>query len=65
MNLDVSVLYSNKKYLDLYKKPVPKTWEELIETTNYILDKERELNNTNIVGYNGLFSRKNKIFFLS
>jgi len=50
------VLYSNTIYLDKYKKPIPKTWDELIETGEYILKREREeYNNVDLVGYNGLF----------
>jgi len=48
------VLYSNKHYLDKYKKQIPKTWDELIETTKDILEGERKEGNTNIMGYNGL-----------
>jgi len=40
--------------LEKYGKPIPKTWDEMLETGKYILQQER-LNNTNIVGYNGYF----------
>ncbi|ORX44204.1 periplasmic binding protein-like II [Piromyces finnis] len=50
-----SVLYSNNHLLNKYNKNVPKTWEELIDTGKYILEEEKKLNNTNILGYNGLF----------
>jgi len=49
------VLYSNKKYLDRYNKTIPKTWDELIETSKYILNHEREIANTDLIGYTGLF----------
>ncbi|ORY20943.1 periplasmic binding protein-like II [Neocallimastix californiae] len=53
---DISVLYYNDKYLNKYNKSVPKTWNELLETAKYIYDKEKELNNTEFIAYNGLFS---------
>eukprot|EP00833_Pecoramyces_ruminatium_P014442 jgi/Orpsp1_1/1188474/evm.model.d7180000065132.1 len=49
------VLYSNMKYLNMYGKEVPKTWDDLIETSEFILKKERLKNNTSLIGYNGLF----------
>jgi len=48
-------MYSNESYLKKYNKRIPKTWNELIETSIYILEKEKEKNNTNLVAYNGLF----------
>jgi len=45
-----SVLYSNKELLDRHKKEVPKTWNELIETAQYIMDEEKE----EIIGFAGL-----------
>jgi len=52
------VLYSNTLYLEKYKKPIPKTWDQMIETGLYILENERNLyNNTNLVGYNNLFTK--------
>ncbi|OUM58224.1 hypothetical protein PIROE2DRAFT_16567 [Piromyces sp. E2] len=53
--LKYKALYSNKIYLEKYKREVPQTWDELIETSEYIINKERENNNFNLVGYNGLF----------
>ncbi|KAL6605335.1 periplasmic binding protein-like II [Neocallimastix californiae] len=50
-----SVLYSNMNYLNKYKKNIPKTWDELMETSKYIINEEKRLNNTSIVGYNGGF----------
>jgi len=44
--------------LDKYKRKVPKTWDELIETGKYILKEERELNHTDIIAYNGMFLSK-------
>jgi len=50
-----TVLYSNKFLLEKYNKRVPKTWDELIETSKYIIGKEKELNNTDLIAYNGVF----------
>jgi len=49
------VLYSNISYLKKYNKNIPLSWDELLETGNYILQKEQQLNNNNIIGYNGFF----------
>eukprot|EP00833_Pecoramyces_ruminatium_P012208 jgi/Orpsp1_1/1186240/evm.model.d7180000049123.1 len=49
------VMYSNMKYLNNYGKKIPRTWDELIETGEYILNEEHQKNNTSLVGYNGLF----------
>jgi len=49
-------LYSNKELLKKHNKNEPKTWDELIKTARYILDEEKKLNNTDLIGYNGLFS---------
>ena len=46
------MLYYNKVLLQKYGKTIPETWDELIDTSKYILEKE---NNTNLIGYNGLF----------
>ncbi|KAL6589009.1 hypothetical protein U3516DRAFT_653405 [Neocallimastix sp. 'constans'] len=54
VQLSYSVMYSNESYLKKYNKRIPKTWNELIETSIYILEKEKEKNNTNLVAYNGL-----------
>jgi len=56
--------------LKKYDKKIPKTWDELIKTAKYILEKEKERDNTQIIGYNGLFSGNyiyiyiNKLVFL-
>jgi len=49
------VLYSNNYYLQKYNITIPKTWNELINITEYVLEEEHKLNNYNIIGYNGLF----------
>ena len=41
-----------------YNKDVPKTWNDIMEIGKYILEEERKLNNTDLIGYNGLFSGK-------
>jgi len=50
------VLYVNELFLLKYRKDIPKTWDELIETSQYILEEERKLNNTEFVAYNGLLN---------
>jgi ABC-type glycerol-3-phosphate transport system substrate-binding protein len=56
MTIDCTLLYYNQEYLDKYNKELPKTWDDLIETGQYILNEEKKLNNTDFVPYNGLFS---------
>jgi len=51
--ISYDLLYSNKMILDKYNKPVPKTWDELIDTCEYIMEKEK--NNTELICYNGFF----------
>jgi len=51
------LLYSNKMYLTKYEKDIPKTWDELIETTEYIMKREHEENNFDLVGYSGLMPK--------
>jgi len=55
INSGYDVLYSNIPLLEKHGKEVPKTWDELIDTALYIIEKEKEEGNENIVGYNGLF----------
>ncbi|KAG4100518.1 periplasmic binding protein-like II [Neocallimastix lanati (nom. inval.)] len=57
INIDITFLYYNHNFLNKYNKRVPTTWNELFETGKYILEEEKKLNNTEIVIYNGLFSR--------
>jgi len=45
-----SLLYSNTKLLQKYDRSIPQTWEELIETSLYIKEKE---NDPNFIAYNG------------
>jgi len=56
--MQYDILYSNKYLLEKYNKTVPKTWDELLETGVYILNKEREKGNDKLIGYNGLFPCK-------
>ncbi|KAL6625024.1 hypothetical protein U3516DRAFT_823967 [Neocallimastix sp. 'constans'] len=56
INIDFAVLYSNTEILNKYNMPVPKTWEQLLETGKYIYDEEVKLGNTEIIAYNGLFN---------
>ncbi|KAG4091219.1 hypothetical protein H8356DRAFT_1329226 [Neocallimastix lanati (nom. inval.)] len=54
--IDSTVLYYNHELLNKYNKTIPKTWDKLLNTSKYILKEEHKANNTNVVGYNGLFS---------
>jgi len=42
--------------LNKYEKKIPKTWEELIETSKLFLREEKKQNNTDLIGFTGLFS---------
>ena len=57
-NIAFSVLFSNMSLLDKYQKSIPKTWDELKNTTKYILEQE---NNPELIGYNGFLDGKNII----
>jgi len=59
MTLTYTVLYYHKILLDRYEKRAPKTWEELIETSLEIKEKEKKLGNIHLSEFNGLFSEKN------
>ncbi|OUM61936.1 hypothetical protein PIROE2DRAFT_11901 [Piromyces sp. E2] len=54
--LDFTYLFSNLIYLNKYNKTIPETWEELKETAKYIIKEEHSRGNTNLVGYNSLFT---------
>jgi len=56
--MDIGSLYSNKVLLSKYNKRPPKTWDELIETSKYILEEEKKIGNTDLIGYNGLIYGK-------
>ena len=56
MNYDI--LYSNIDLLNKHNKPIPKTWDELIDTCKYIIEKEKNENNTELNCYSGLFDGK-------
>jgi len=36
------ILYSNKILLNKHSRPIPKTWDELIDTCKYIMEKEND-----------------------
>jgi len=61
--MSVDAFYANKKLLKTYNKRIPKTWDELIETSKYILQEERKKNNTDLVAYNGLMNGNINFFF--
>jgi len=46
------VLYSNIELLKKHERSIPKTWDELIDTCKYIMEKE---NDPELICYNGLF----------
>jgi len=54
--LNYDVLYSNESLLSKYGKKAPQTWDDLFETAIYILEEENARGNTNLIGYNGLFT---------
>ncbi|OUM67981.1 hypothetical protein PIROE2DRAFT_58379 [Piromyces sp. E2] len=54
VTLQYSVLYSNKDLLDKYNKTIPKTWDELLKTSKFILNEEKKFNK-DLIGYNGYF----------
>jgi len=51
MSTSYEVLYSNKILLSKYKKPIPKTWDELIEICKHIMKEEDD---SELICYNGL-----------
>jgi len=58
MTLSLTVLYYNEELLNKYEKRVPKTWDELIDTSLMILKEEEKRGNTELSTYNGLFGGK-------
>jgi len=50
-----SAMYVDEKLLEKYDKPIPKTWEELLNTTLYIRGEEIKSGNTELLGLNGSF----------
>lgn len=48
---DAPALYYRKDLLDKYKKPVPKTWEEMTATAKEIQDGERAAGNKDMWGF--------------
>lgn len=55
-SMTIDSFYSNKLLLAKYDKEIPKTWDQMIETAKEILTKEKDLNNTSLIGYNGLLT---------
>jgi len=45
---DSQFLYYRKDLLDKYKRPVPKTWDEMMETAKVVMDGEK---NSNLQGF--------------
>jgi len=52
------VLLSNMVLLEKYQREIPQTWDELKDTSKYILTEELKNNNTELMAYNGLFDSK-------
>jgi len=57
--LSVSALYSNIDLLKKYNKLPPKTWDELMKTSKYIVDEEKKKGNTKLKRYNGCLNEYN------
>ncbi|ORX78587.1 periplasmic binding protein-like II [Anaeromyces robustus] len=49
--IDIGMLYSNKRLLNKYNQTIPKTWDELISSAKYIMEKEYQNENYDIIGY--------------
>jgi len=53
-----TALYSNKELLNKYERPIPKTWEDLLKTAEYIEEEEeKRKNNTNYINLSGLYKK--------
>ncbi|KAL6630325.1 periplasmic binding protein-like II [Neocallimastix californiae] len=53
VTLDIDCLYSNINLLNTYNETIPKTWDQLINTSKRILEGEKD---NNLIAYNGLFN---------
>jgi len=53
MFIAYEVLYSRRDLLNKFKKSIPKTWDELIDTCKDIMNKEE--NDPELICYNGSF----------
>ncbi|ORX81293.1 periplasmic binding protein-like II [Anaeromyces robustus] len=53
ININYRFLYTNMDLLNKHGQKMPETWDEMINTTKYILEKERDEGNTDLIGYNG------------
>ena len=49
--------------MDKYGLEPPKTWDDLINITKYILKKEKDAGNEDLLGYNGLFPSNKPLLF--
>ncbi|OUM69931.1 hypothetical protein PIROE2DRAFT_2131 [Piromyces sp. E2] len=58
ITLGYKTLYSNEKILKKYNKTIPKTWDEFLTTSKYIMDEEYKSNNMDFLPYNGFFDGK-------
>jgi len=41
---------------------IPKTWDQLLDTTSYILAEEQKRGNNDLIGYIALFPSKYNLF---
>jgi len=53
VDVNYRVLYSNSKLLEEYGKILPKTWDEMLNIGEKILNEERKKGNNDLIGYNG------------
>jgi len=58
LSIYISSLFSNQRLLSKYNKKIPKTWDELMATSEYIYNEEKKLNNT-IIRYQSSMNGKN------
>ncbi|KAL6630729.1 periplasmic binding protein-like II, partial [Neocallimastix sp. 'constans'] len=54
IKISYDVLYCNMDLLEKYDKAIPETWDELIETSIYIMDREKD-NDKDLISFNGLY----------
>jgi len=60
----MNVLFSNQELLDKYGMRVPKTWDELMNTSKFIVEKEKQQNfKSTLKRYNGSFNGKIIIYY--
>jgi len=63
MSMYLSSLLSNRSLLSKYNKEVPRTWEELLTTSEYIYNEEKKNNNTIIRYQSSMNGKYNNLIF--